>query len=188
MNLLTITKRSALLSLVVLLVACATLHEQSSQRLAIKPGDTIRVNSSLAISAGNARVYMQHGRVTLKSDLDFYGTYCSVQMNKLQKTGATQLQVEPGEFRVIKITETDDLTFSQRSYASQQNFLHFPVNVLYRSEMRLESSEQPEVRAIFCNKREGVYIYKKDERFPNRAQIRQALGDLIGIPREPDRE
>lgn len=169
------------LYLVLSLGSCVSLNQRYAASLAVKPGATVEIKSSLEIPSGLARVYLQSGKPVKKNKLDRFEVYCSVLMNRVHDSGEPLMAVRPGLFRVKEVLLYNDYNTMRRSYVSLGWSFDFPSDVIYEIGLQLESSEQPEVRALICAKH--VDNYRSDQRnYPDLGEIQTALGDLIGFP------
>jgi len=55
--------------------------------------------------------------------------------------------------------------------------IDLPSYILYRTDMRLNSIEQPDVRFLSCYQKASIY----GDYFPKLGEMRQALGEVIQI-------
>jgi hypothetical protein len=115
---------------------------------------------------------------------DIGKTYCSVLMQNVHSPGEPLLKVMPDRFEIKQLREYNDFRSLPRIYVSSAGsiFSGWPINVIYSVEMRLDSPGQPGVRALICAKRSGLNrSWNVRTYYPNLAEIRSALGDIIEI-------
>lgn len=166
----------AMVMLVAALSACVSTNPEPGLKL--NPGATLAINSSFEIPQQFARVYFQAGsQFSDAGDLDKSETYCSLLMNRVQLPGTPQMRVLPGEFAITRVRKFNDRYAMPGVYDLKDMFLDPPSDVIYEIEMRLQSAEQPEVRALIC--RNHVNGYR--ELYPRLGEIRLALGSLVTL-------
>ena len=161
----------------ILLVAGVSVASSCAVTPSVNPASVVQVNRNLEIPNKKARVYLQNGVETAKRDLDSWNIYCSVLMQDRHSAGKPKLIVSPGQFEIIKVREhSEHLDFPGNFVASAQ-WNYYPPIVIFTIEMRLNSTEQPGVRALICAKQvEGLGSH-----YPTLAEIGIALGDAIEI-------
>ena len=163
---------------IALVGACGT----SSSRYAVQPSvaltSVVTVNQLLEIPNKKARVYIQEGAQTAKRDLDPWGVYCSVLMQKLHSAGEPRLSVSPGQFEVTKVRQyKENQDFAGNFVASLDGWNFVPPIVIFNLEMRLKSTQQPGVRALICAKQ----VESFGSHYPSLAEINRALGNAIEV-------
>ncbi len=174
----------ALLFLVVFLTGCASAsYSMTSKRPAVKPGSYVQIHHEYQVPDEFARVYFRNGKQTAEGNVDRFTPYCYILMHDIRQAGQPQQTIFPGRFYVPRVIESNDLQGGRRTYVASLGMGIFgfddgPSNVNYMLEMRLDSSEQPGVRALICIKNADDYI---DRRYPNLSEIKTALGDLVTI-------
>ena len=172
----------ALIILAMFLTACANgSYSKTSKRPAVKPGSYVQLHHEYQVPSEIARIYFRNGKQTAKADVDRFTPYCYLVMKDIRQAGQPQQTIFPGRFYVTKVIESNELYGGRRAYVSLtiERFDNGgPSNVNYILEMRLDSSEQPGVRALICVKNAEDYI---DRRYPNLSEIKTALGDLVTI-------
>jgi hypothetical protein len=173
-----ITRTSFLGVLVTLITACAGSYDYS-QRVAVLPLSVVQVNTQLEIPAGEARVYIQFGKVIAKrGGLDRFLTYCSVLMQNLHVPGEPLLTVSPGLFEVREVRQYNDGYSDSRILVASAMWMGNGRSVIfYTLEMRLRSTDQPDVRALFCVKESDL----PGRQYPTFEEIKIALGDVVTI-------
>ena len=150
----------------------------------VRPGAQLEVRQTLEVPFGSARVYLQGGRVVARESLDHWAVYCSVQTRPIREVGETQMKVEPGRFDIYEVRQFNDINRTGRVYTAAlgAGFDEWPAFIVFQVELRLRSAEQPDVRALFCAKNSNLsFGYGSAARYPNRAEIGTAVGDLIEI-------
>ena len=162
---------------------CASLSTGYSRGPAVDPAAVVQVNRQLQIPSGRARVYLLDGKVLDGDAPNTWDTYCSVLMQTVHEPGEPLVTVEADTFRITEVREYNDLRFAPRIYvAAGSMFEDWPANVVYSVELRLQSERQPGVRALICSRHSGAEIHwDAREYYPDLAQIRAALGDVIEI-------
>jgi hypothetical protein len=153
----------------------------SSSRYSVEPSaytaSVVQINRQLVIPDRKARVYIQNGEQITKRKIDKFKPYCSLLMQDLHKAGEPKLTVSPGQFEVIKFRKYDDAYFPG-SFGSLGGWTKDPpTNAIFEIEMRLNSAEQPGVRALICARHASTYGLHH----PTLAEIRITLGDAIEI-------
>jgi len=82
--------------------------------------------------------------------------------------------ISPEQIEIIKLHRSND-------YVSRRGD-NSPTNVIFELEMRLNSTEQPGVMALYCAKRVMVMkMVNTKQYYPNNTEIKTALGDTIEI-------
>jgi hypothetical protein len=153
--------------------SCATSSHSFAPTPVVNPASVVRINQELQIPVGKARVYLQEGAVLDRQRSEISQIYCSVLMQNVHKRGEPLLKVMPGRFEIKQLREDND---------SGSTFWEWPSNDIYSVEMRLDSPGQPGVRALICAKRSGLNrSWNVRTYYPNLAEIRSALGDIIEI-------
>jgi hypothetical protein len=155
--------------------ACASIKSQYEEQLPVKPGTEIQVNITADIPLNKARVYSQKGRIIAISDINRDDVFCSVLMNSLQKENGMKLSIMPGKFRVTQVRLSNDEHYAPRIFASRKWVYDPPSNINYETELRLQSAEQPEVRALICVRQIDAY----GNHYPRLADFKNALGALV---------
>jgi len=174
--------RLTLISLIILLSGCASgTYSRGYERPAVKPGSYVQLNHDYKIPNQFARVHFQNGKQVLRGNIDRFTPHCSILMQDIHEGGQPQQKVFPGRFYVSKVVESNDYGFD-RSYVASLIWENDgpPSNVDYQLDMRLSSSEQPGVRSLICVKNINDYV-AYNRRYPNLAEIKMALGDLVTI-------
>ena len=164
--------------------SCATSSRGYGPIPAVDPASVVQINRQLQIPSGKARVYLQEGAVLNRQNPDIGKTYCSVLMQSVHSPGEPLLKVMPDRFEITQLREYNDFHYRPRIYVASagSTFSEWPINVIYSVEMRLESPGQPDVRALICAKHSGTNMsWDSRSYYPNLAEIRSALGDIIEI-------
>lgn len=174
-NLGKVTKVTALIIMVGLIASCAGFESRYAKQLPARPGTDIQINITADIPLNKARVYSQKGRIIEKSDIDKNDVFCSVLMNSLQKQNGPKLSILPGKFRVTKVKLSNDYSYKPRIFASREWVYDPPSNVNYETELRLQSAEQPEVRALICVRQVDGYR----NHYPRLTDFKRGFGTLV---------
>lgn len=164
-----------IITMVSFLGACAGFESRYEKQLPAKPGTDIYINVTADIALNEARVYSQKGQIIAKSGIDKNEVFCSVLMNSLQKKNGPKLNILPGKFRVTKVKLSNDASYVSRTFASRDWFYDPPSNVNYETELRLQSTDQPEVRSLICVRQIDGY----GNHYPTLTDFKNTLGALV---------
>ncbi|MCH6565256.1 MAG: hypothetical protein IH811_05210, partial [Proteobacteria bacterium] len=137
----------------------------------------------LDIPNRQARVDIQDGVKAALRDVDRLSTYCSVRMKDRHKEGEPNLTILPGQFEIIKVREFDDSLYFPGTFVVPRGISSdFPLDVIFEVEMRLNSTQQPDVWAMYCAKQMTVFspIFRSSY-YPKLADISVALGNTVEI-------
>jgi hypothetical protein len=153
----------------------------------VQPGVTtalvVQVNQNLEIPNRKARVYIQDGVKAELREVDKWNTYCSLRTKDLHKEGEPKLTISPGQFEIFKVRQSNDSDFFPGSFGvSRGTSSDFPLEVIFEVEMRLKSTQQPDVWAMYCAKKVTVFspIFSSGY-YPKLPDIRVALGSTVEI-------
>ena len=174
-----LTTRASLITILAAFIAACSSYDFSNS-VAVLPTSVVQINTPLEIPAGEARIYIQHGEtIASRSGLDRFLTYCSVLMQDLHVPGEPVLTVSPGRFDVREVRQSNDrFSDSIILVASTMRLREGPPsNTFFTLEMRLRSTDQPDVRSLFCVKESG----ERGRHYPNIEEIRIALGEAVTI-------
>ncbi|MFA9419970.1 MAG: hypothetical protein ACERLB_07445 [Gammaproteobacteria bacterium] len=174
-----LTTRASLITILAAFIAACSNYDYSN-KIAVLPTSVVQVNTPLEIPAGEARIYIQNGKaIARRSGLDRFFTYCSFLMQDLHVPGEPVLTVSPGRFDVREVRQSNDrfndsiiLVASTMRMREGQ-----PSNTFFTLEMRLRSTDQPDVRSLFCVKESGL----RGRHYPTFNEINIALGDAVTI-------
>ena len=102
-------------------------------------------------------------------------------MQDLHVPGEPVLTVSPGRFDVRQVRQSNDRFNDSIILVASTRRLGggLPSNTFFTLEMRLRSSEQPDVRSLFCVKESG----DRGVHYPTYDEIEIALGDAVTIER-----
>jgi len=171
-------KVAVVLTLLFFISGCVSIKSRYEEQLPVKPGSDIQMNIMADIPLNKARVYSQKGRILVgKSYIDRNDVFCSVLMNSLQKENGPKLSIFPGKFRVTQVRLSNDDHYAPRIFASRKWVYDPPSNINYETELRLQSAEQPEVRALICVRQIDAY----GNHYPRLVDFKKALGGLVGF-------
>ena len=163
---------------IALISSCSVTSSGYADQPAVSPASVVQVNQLLEIPNKKALVYIQNGALTAKRDLDPWSIYCSVLMQKLHSADEPILTVSPGRFEITKVRENQEKQYFPGNFVASKDEWHYvPPIVIFKLEMRLKSSDQPDVRALICAKQVESY----GRHYPMLAEIRNALGEMIDI-------
>jgi hypothetical protein len=180
-----ITRTFVAVTGIVIASGCATTLENKSERPSVSPASIVQIKQDLEIPNGKSRVYMQDGVVNTLRNINKRSAYCSVLMQKQQADNEPKRIVSPGQFTVTKVIETNNYSGSRRTYVASLGWIlevankTRPRHINFGIEMLLQSTDQPGVRSLICEKRsENAFnLYE----YPTLEQIRNTLGNLIEI-------
>ena len=173
-----ITRVGFISILATLIAACS--NYDFSNKIAVLPLSVVQVNTSLEIPAGEARIYIQNGKaIARRSGLDRFSTYCSFLMQDLHVPGEPILTVSPGRFDVREVRQSNDRFNETIILVASTMWVGEgpPSNTFFTLEMRLRSSEQPNVRSLFCVKESSL----RGRHYPNIEEIRIAIADAVTL-------
>jgi hypothetical protein len=166
--------RKGLVAGLIFTVGYATQSSYNTAQASVDPGSLVQINQPLEIPNGKARLYFQNGVEITKRNIEKMTTYCSIRMRNRHKEGEPKIIISPEQFEIIKLRRAND-------YVSRRND-NSPTNVIFELEMRLNSTEQPGVMALYCAKRVMVMVFvNTNQYYPNNTEIITALGNSIEI-------
>ena len=165
-----------LLSGILLLAGCAMTP--------YLPGESrLRIYRAVEIPSGKARAYFQLGEQVDPRAIDTAITFCGLSMRKRHVRGQPMLSVARGEFEITDVKRSSEQLFFPGTVVASLDNMYYPPTFAYRVEMLLNSSEQPGVRALICEKQveivAGYYASATD--YPTLAEVAAALGGVAGI-------
>ena len=104
-----------------------------------------------------------------------------LSLNDYQKAGGQQMKVEPGHFTVRRVRLYNDYVYNPVIYANTDDNFYLPsFGIDYRTELHLQSNEQPDVVALHCT--EHRLKYERRASYPDRSHFNAALGDFVTFP------
>jgi len=171
--------RASLIAILAALIVSCSSHDFSNM-LAVLPTSVVQVNTPLEIPSGEARIYIQNGKaIARRSGLDRFSTYCSFLMQDLHVPGEPALTVLPGRFDVREVRQSNDRFQDSIILVASTMWVWegLPSNTFFTLEMRLRSTDQPDVRSLFCVKESSL----RGRHYPSIEEIRIALGDAATI-------
>ena len=175
MSTIKIILRTGLIAGLIFTVGCATQSPYNTAQASVDPGSLVQINRPLEIPNGKARLYFQNGVEITWRNIEKMTTYCSIRMRDRHKAGEPKIIISPEQFEIIKLRRSNDYSGRGRSESP-------PTNVIFELEMRLNSTEQPGVMALYCAKRVMVMnLINTKQYYPNNTEIITALGDTIEI-------
>ncbi len=168
---------------IVLVSGCGVSFKNDPVQPRVTPALVVQINQKLEIPNRKARVYIQDGVKAALRDVDKRSTYCSVRMEDLHNEGEPKLTVSPARFDIIKVREFNDSPYFPGTFVVSRGISSdFPLDVIFEVEMRLKSSQQPDVWAMYCARQVTVYspIFSSAY-YPKLTDIRVALGNTVEI-------
>ena len=174
MSMINIILRKGLVAGLIFTVGYATQSSYNTVQASIDTGSLVQINRPLEIPNGESRLYFQNGVEITKRNIEKTTTYCSIRMRNKHKEGEPRIIISPEQIEIIKLRRAND-------YVSRRND-NSPTNVIFELEMRLNSTEQPGVMALYCAKRVMVNnLVNTNQYYPNNTEIITALGNSIEI-------
>ena len=171
---------------IVLVSGCGVSFKNDPVQSRVTPALVVQINQKLDIPNGQARVYIQDGVKDALRDIDKWNTYCSVRMKDRHTEGNPKLTIYPGQFEIFKVREFNDSLYFPGTFVVPRGISSdFPLDVIFEVEMRLNSTQQPDVWAMYCARQVTVFssIFRSSY-YPKLADISVALGNTVEI-REP---
>ena len=160
-----------------LLAGCLTLtvHDEGSSASRISVGSRIILHQAITVPAGDARVFMQEGKVTGKVALNQYLPHCNFEVRELSDGNA---RIEPDSFLIIALQVGSDRVVSngmptRLAVDLDMYQFHSPSPVSRYVKHRLQSTNQPEVMNLKCH---GGFDEPALAEYPGIRAIREALG------------
>ena len=168
---------------IIIFSGCGASLKSDPVQPRVTPALVVQVNENLEIPNRKARVYIQDGVKAALRDVDKWSTYCSLRMKDRHTEGEPKLAISPGQFEIIKVREfNDSLYFPGTFVVSRGISSDFPLDVIFEVEMRLKSTQQPDVWAMYCARQVTVFspIFRSSF-YPKLADIGIALGNTVEI-------
>lgn len=171
------------LALIGLLSACATT--QAPYVPPVQTRDLVIVNTAFRDLPNATRIDIQDGKRVQKGNLDRWSTYCRLFVYNRRQESDYVASVEPGSFEIVGVElrydSPDTLDRPWGHHRFGWHYYHPPAFYRYKVGMRLTSTDQPDVQSLDCYRKWSTRGYY----YPSLAEIRQTLGDLIEIRRQP---
>ena len=174
--------RYAILLLTLMISGCTTgkPYPVTSEYYEIPKGTKVHLLQKLTIPADVATTYLQHGKEIPKKLLRDKAPHCQLEVRTITATPQT---IQPDVFTVIRTRKMEEEVALSYMVASA-SLLHGmneadggPVWLAYRTELYLESGNQPDVLRLIC----GHLEIPNDAKHLTVAQMREALGDIIRL-------
>lgn len=169
-----------------LTIACAASPGERPARLPV--GTTVVLNQPLTVPAGQARVFLQGGRVIERVRLRQYYPHCDFEIRQVSDGSAG---IAPDRFTVTAVTEGEEPVVMRQTlhYAGlrlsdmQQDGVSMVSRYLHHW---LHSPRQPQVLRLTCH---GGFDFPGRAQLPTVAEIRYALGEVVTLsaPASPER-
>jgi hypothetical protein len=176
--------RLTLLSAALLLAGCqtnSTVRDVAGKdQFTQLTGASLILNQALPIRAGQARVFVQGGRVS--TGFNSYRPSCGFEIGSVQHGG---VEIEPDTFAITSVqgsltpvVSTEPMRFAALNLAGAEG-LDGGSQAYYQGyHFWLSSEQQPDVRRMTCY---GVYAEPYELYPPTLAEIREALGTIAEI-------
>ncbi len=153
---------------------CASQSSYNTAQASVDPGSLVQINRPLEIPNGKARLYFQNGVEITKRNIEKMTTYCSIRMRDRHKAGEPKKIISPEQIEIIKLRRSSDYSGGRRNKSFTM--------VIFELEMRLNSTKQPGVMALYCAKQVMVAVMVNTKQYyPNNTEIITALGNSIEI-------
>ncbi|MDH3219351.1 MAG: hypothetical protein OEO19_07455 [Gammaproteobacteria bacterium] len=174
-----------------LLIACATTRKPF-----VPPVDSnfsAQIQITFDSLPNYTRLYFQNGMQIAEKDLDRWTTYCRLHIFNRDKKADYLASVRPGRFGISSVKNYARSSDGINYLPGLQMFLGFglatsrsgtrsdweydgpPDYYLYQVEMKLTSTDQPDVQFLTCSRKWST----RGDYFPTLAAMRRALGNLI---------
>ncbi|MCP3669191.1 MAG: hypothetical protein GY814_01880 [Gammaproteobacteria bacterium] len=163
-----------------LTTGCTTAATTDPAYVIPTAGSVIKIKRSLVVPAGQTRVYLQHGQVVSKHNLDRYYPSCNLEVWKLRQRPTT---IRPGRFSVARTVRDIDFmvqfkplqlaTLNQVNYDDGGQSL-----IIHVVHMQLKSVQQPNVYRLTCRSWQD---FPHEAKEPTMADMREALGNYASI-------
>jgi len=163
------------------LASCAVspVTDESSQFYRLPVGTAVVVNQDLTVPAGNARVFLQRGKVIAKNRLAVYQPHCNFEQRTVSDGTAV---IKADAFKVTAVSVGDDLVVQSHAmvYVSlSMNEDRDGASMINRYvRYSLASPRQPQVMYLTCH---GGFQMPFQAEYPSLIDIRSALGGLVTI-------
>lgn len=184
-------KRSLLVFASLSLLACATQIERDINNpwYAPPPGTRVILPEPVQIPPRSARAFFQDGRITA-GGINHFAPHCELEVNEVKDVSQT---VRAGEFVVTHVSQRNhEVVSSGRIQVAGRFGVGIGVGFgLFNSDvgdimkawhLRLESPDQPNVRALICG---GAFDHPSLAETPSIAEIRAALGEHVILELPP---
>jgi hypothetical protein len=176
---------------VLLIFAVVFIAGCSSKKLAVVPpvntAYNLQVNQPFEQLPNYTRIYFQDGNRVKQGNLDRWSTYCRLHVFNKEQQADYLTAVEKGIFGISKVKsyrQSSNYANGWNKYAS--NTIGFgtisrqfdpPSYYLYRVELKLNSTDQPDVQTLICSKKWAT----RGNYYPGLAEIRGALGNIVEL-------
>ncbi len=172
-------KSAALFTLIGLLLAgCSSWVPDYSDE---DSGYRLVLHQPLTVAAGNARVYLQGGKMLPSLGFNQYAVSCNLEIRKLSEQPQT---IEPETFVVTRIQHLMEEVASWRPVVLASLTLagaevdSSPADIFLGYHFWLHSETQPDVLRMTCR---GAFSEPWDAQYPTLGEIAATLGDLATL-------
>lgn len=168
-----------LLSAAMLTSCAAPVIDETSQYYGLPVGTTVVLQQDLTIPSGNARVFMQFGKVVAKTRLKTYQASCNFEQHDVSDGTAV---IRADRFRITAVARGEDLVVQKGGlrYASfriaDDGSNVSMVNLYIR--YALSSPTQPQVMHLTCH---GGFAMPNDAELPSQIDVQRAVGGLVSF-------
>lgn len=164
------------------LASCAgPVADESSPYSRMPVGTTLVLQQDLAVPAGHARIFLQHGKVVEKRRLDVYYPHCNFEQRAVSDGTAV---IKADRFRVTAVGMGEDYVVQRDRdaliHAGWSMAGEFGgVSMVNRYvDHTLGSPSQPQVMRLTCH---GGFAFPGEAETPSLTDIRTALGVVAAI-------
>jgi len=176
-------KSLAFVVLVLFITACqqAPVRDEDSQWMRVTPGSSIVLHQMLTVPKGQARVFLQAGKVVVKTRLNQYHPHCNFEVRSVSDGN---LRIEPASFLVTDVATGEEEVVMGPSVlrpavqrvsfetADDSNMISLYVR------HRLHSPHQPQVMRLTCH---GGFAEPNEADYPSVSDVRRALGNIATV-------
>ena len=172
-----------------LLTACQPMVPRDENYPYYHPpaGSTVVVNKPIDVPPGRTRTFFQNGEIIPYNARNRFYPNCEFEILTLADTVRT---IRPGEFRVTRViikrdqvAETGPRMVAGLSIGIGMGESDGPGDIMHVVEMRLKSTEQPDVYRLVCR---GGEDNPADAEPPTINEMRRALGDYATLKLPPE--
>jgi hypothetical protein len=180
-------KTLALIITLLSLAACASPQKYGpdSPHYAYPGGARFILNHPLEVEPGSATVRLQFGKIVARNAVQEVEPHCIFEVNSVRDMGQ---QIQPDSFDITAVRRSVTTFSGMPAYfaAMRAGFDRDggPSHIYYKTEFRLRSARQPDVRAMTCQSNQmapGIAIM----RHVTLPEIRQALGGVFTLALDP---
>jgi len=181
--------RFIILSLITLISACQSAYldgvpSEHSPYYQVPVDSKLILNRTIAVKPARSTVYFQRGRIMPWYDIDLYGAYCALVLERKRDVEQT---IKPAEFNVHEVSNENFFTLvktDRRYFEPDAYYLHVSdmdggnsSYQVYATVMDLRSDIPSEVRRLTC----AAWNHSLGMPSVTLEKIRQSLGDYFSF-------